>query len=525
MAQSITAGLWFLGVLPLVVLLFGMLKLKWSAPKAGGVAWLVAMIVGFTAFGGNITGLTLANAKGFSLTIFVVLIIWTSVLLYNVVENAGAMKVIGNSMTRLVREPLLQLLLLAWCVSGFIQGITGFGVPVALVTPMMLSAGFDPVTAAVATLVGHAWSVSFGSMGSSYYTLQLVTKLPEADASFWMGLTFVIPTILTGFAVAHIWGGMKAIKKGALVIFIIGASMALTQWAVPVLGAPQIGAMMAGIVGIVVTLVISRLGIYKGDSATVAGPAVHEPMTFNKAFAPYYVLLVLVAFSQVPAIKLATKTWQFALNFPEAKTALGFLVKAEKGYAPVNLITHPAPLLLATSIAAIVIFLASGHLNSTGVKKAMASTYKQCITTTLSIATMVMMALVMNDTGMTSTLARGVAAVTQQAFPLFSPFIGLLGCFMTGSNTNSNVLFGAFQVETAVTLGISTRIMASVQSCGASLGSAIAPAKVLLGATTVGLAGKEDTVMKKSIPYCILLVLALGVTAWLGCYVFFPNLL
>ncbi len=125
----------------------------------------------------------------------------------------------------------------------------------------------------------------------------------------------------------------------------------------------------------------------------------------------------------------------------------------------------------------------------------------------------------------TIILARGIAPIAGKLFPLASPYIGVLGCFMTGSNTNSNVLFGAFQVETALALGVSTRIMAAVQSAGGSLGSAIAPAKVLIGSTTVGLSGREDLVMRKAIPYCLLLVLVLGVIAWLSLYILFPQVL
>jgi lactate permease len=96
---------------------------------------------------------------------------------------------------------------------------------------------------------------------------------------------------------------------------------------------------------------------------------------------------------------------------------------------------------------------------------------------------------------------------------LFSPYIGVLGCFMTGSNTNSNVMFGALQVETALTLGISPLIIASVQSIGGSLGSAIAPAKVLIGSSLVGLVGREHEVMRKAIPYCLIIVFLVGLEA------------
>ena len=126
---------------------------------------------------------------------------------------------------------------------------------------------------------------------------------------------------------------------------------------------------------------------------------------------------------------------------------------------------------------------------------------------------MVMMALIMTNTGMTEVMANGIARVTGTVFPLFSPYIGVLGCFMTGSNTNSNVMFGALQMETALSLGISPLIIASVQSIGGSLGSAIAPAKVLIGSSLVGLAGQEHEIMRKAIPYCLIIVFLVGLEA------------
>jgi len=542
--DRISLSMWLFAALPLVLLLVGLLKLRWSAPRAGAIAWIAAMAVGAFVFGGNLFGLSLANAKGASLTLFVVTIIWTSVFLYNIVDQSGAVKTISGRMSSLVVEPLLQCLLLAWCLSGFIQGITGFGVPVAIVAPLMFAVGFEPVTAAVATLVGHAWSVTFGSMAGSFYALQLVTKLPARESAYWIGAMLLIPTVLTGFAVAHIYGGIPAMTRGAPAILLTGVAMGLVQWALPVIGAPQIASVMAGLVGTIVLVVMSRLGLRResalqaqrqGESSVVAGNGMPgaatrdgepgRPIGFHAALAPYYLLIALALASQVSPLKHTGKMVAWGLDYPASSTALGFTVKAEKAYAAIGLISHPAPLLVASVIAAVVVYGLSRQLSLASLRNAWEVTARQCVPTTVSIATMVMMALVMNDTGMTSTLAGGIAPVAGKLFPLVSPYIGVLGCFMTGSNTNSNVLFGAFQVETALALGVSTRIMAAVQSAGGSLGSAIAPAKVLIGSTTVGLEGREDMVMRKTIPYCMLLVLVLGVIAWLSLYVLFPQVL
>jgi lactate permease len=137
---------------------------------------------------------------------------------------------------------------------------------------------------------------------------------------------------------------------------------------------------------------------------------------------------------------------------------------------------------------------------------------------------MVMMALVMVDSGMTFLLAQGMAKATGRLFPVASTFIGVLGTFLTGSGANSNVMFAALQVETAKVLGISTVIIAAAQSVGGSIGGAISPAKVLLGATMVGLDGGESEVMKKTLPYCLGVALCTGIVAWLFVYVFFRGL-
>ena len=126
---------------------------------------------------------------------------------------------------------------------------------------------------------------------------------------------------------------------------------------------------------------------------------------------------------------------------------------------------------------------------------------------------MVMMAVLMADTGMTVLLAQGIANASGPVFPLVSPFIGLLGAFMSGSNTNSNVMFGLLQVETARALEIGPVTIASIQSIGASVGSTMAPTKVLVAAAVVGLAGQEDQIFRKVTIAVLALVALTGIEA------------
>ena len=517
-----------LAFLPLLVLLVTMLAFKWSAPKAGAASWLTVAALALLFFGADIDLLSISSAKGLSLSFFVLSIIWTSVLLYNVIDKQGGIKVIGTTMTRLVGDPLAQALVVGWAFSGFMQGVAGFGVPVAVVAPLLVLMGFSPARAAAIVLVGHAWAVTFGSMGSSYYTIQLVTGISGDVIGPQMAALFALPIVVTGFAVAHLQGGLAAVRRGAPGILVIGGAMALSVWIAALVGVPQLASIIPGLVGAGVGWLVSKTPLLGRspraveDAAFVPEGTPNEPegaeaetSNFHMAFLPYYLVILFSILSQVPAIKSAANSLFLALDYPALETALGFQVGAEEDYAKIRFFRHPAPLILASLLVSYLVYQIAGRWRSGTLVSATKLTYSQSISTSVGIGAMVMMAVIMTDTGMTALLGRAIAAGTGPAFPIFAPYIGVLGTFMTGSNTNSNVMFGALQLESASALGISTVTIASIQSIGGSLGSAIAPAKVLVGTTIVGLSGRENEVMRRTIPYCLGIVLLVGIQAWI----------
>mgnify|MGYP002031881755 CR=1 FL=1 len=187
----------------------------------------------------------------------------------------------------------------------------------------------------------------------------------------------------------------------------------------------------------------------------------------------------------------------------------------EESYAKIRFIRHPAPIILAAMLISYSVYRLTGTwTNGTGIR-AVKNTYSQVLSSSLGVATMVMMSLVMIDTGMTVLIGRTLANVTSTVFPILGPYIGVLGTFMTGSNTNSNVMFGALQMETARSLGIGAITISSAQSIGGSLGSAIAPAKVLVGTSIVGLSGRDHEVLRKTVPYTLVIVFFVGIQSWI----------
>lgn len=505
-----------LSSLPILTLVVTIMGLKWSAPKAGALSWLVAVVVAFMFFGSDAQVNALGSLKGLSLSLFILTIIWSSVFLYNVVDRLGGIDVIGNTMTRLVRDPLAQALVVGWAFSGFMQGIAGFGVPIAVVAPLMVLMGFSPVKAVAIVLVGHAWAVAFGSMGAAFYAIQLVTDISAEDMGPYMALLIALPIIFTGFAVAHLQGGMASVRRGFGVILIVGSTIAFSVWIMAKIGSPQIASVVPGLVGCGLGWLICQTRLIGGPRSTVIAKdnlKLETGSSFHMACIPYYFLLMFSILSQIAAVKVLGAELQFGLNYPATETSLGYKIAAQDNYARIGMLHHPAPLILLSLTLTYLIYTVFGKWNPGTMMGSLKRTYNQCVSTSLGVATMLMMALVMTDTGMTVLLGKTIAGGTGPVFALFSPYIGVLGTFMTGSNTSSNVMFGLLQLEAAQALGISAVTVVSVQSIGGSIGSAIAPAKVMVGTAMVGLSGKEYEVMRRTAPYCLGIVLMVGVEA------------
>jgi lactate permease len=149
------------------------------------------------------------------------------------------------------------------------------------------------------------------------------------------------------------------------------------------------------------------------------------------------------------------------------------------------------------------------------VQRIVSGTVRQVITSSIGIAAMVGMAVVMSHAGMTEILARGLAQGMGELFPLASPWIGVLGAFMTGSNTNANVVFAALQKRTADLLGYSAAIILAAQTSGAAIGSVIAPTKIIVGASTAGLTGKEGLVLRALLLYVAILIVGVSLATWI----------
>lgn len=497
-----------LAVLPIVMLLGSLTVLGWSAQRSAIVAWGLALALALTLYGLQPVGLLVATVKALLLTLFVLLIVWAALFLHTLLSRLGAIEAIGVAMMRSAHWPEARALLIGWGFSGFIQGFAGFGAPVASVVPLLQVAGFAAVPATAAAMVGHSWAITFGSMGSSYFAIQLVSRIPGEVLAPWLGALFVAPILLTSLAVLHILLGWHGLKAGAPLAIAAGAVTAAALWLAAVLGAAAVASVLAALAGCAVLLgVVTIARRLRGELPAVEAPG---SGSIHMSLLPYYLLIGLTLLAQAGPVADVARSVVLGLDLPRTGTLLGYVAPAETMYPRLRPLQHPATIIALAIVITTLVYRAAGRWPAGALGQSLQVTLRRSRASSITVVFLVMMALLMADSGMISLLALGLRTLVGQAFPLLSPYLGVLGAFMTGSNTNSNVAMGVLQVETAVALGLVPALIAAAQSVGGSLGAGVSPDKAAIGASAAGIQGQEGAIMRRALPYALITTTAVG---------------
>ncbi len=520
------ADLWRVGAaaLPIAVLLAGLLVLHWRGAQAGVAALAVTVVVAAAAFAVPAPTLGVALWRALALSLHVLYIIWAALLLYEIADGVGAIRSIGDAVAHLTEDHVLQLLIIGFAFTSFLQGVAGFGVPVAVTAPLLIGLGFQPLEAAAIPLVGHAWAVTMGDMASSFQALRAVTGLPARQLGIWIAGLLGLASVATGFAVAHVHAGTRPFRRAFGAILALGVAMGGTQLLLAVSQHWIIASFGAGMVGLAVSMGLARLARRRGpgyfgllpewppregrrEPPRPAPPAT-PAMSFHLAFLPYYTLIAVVgAATFITPLNRLLGAMSVTFRFRTIQTGLGWTTEGDVFHIAV--LGHPGALLLYTALVSVALYRIAGRAVPDW-RSVWRNVAAQGVSTTIAIVSLAGVAVIMAYSGMTFLLARGLTALVGPLFPLLAPLLGLLGTVITGSNTNSNVLFGALQRDAARLLRMDPVLMAALQSAGGALGSMVAPAKVVLATATSGLAGQEGRVMRITARYALLLTGLLG---------------
>ncbi len=503
-----------LAAAPIIAVLVLMVGLGWSAVRAGLVAAVGTVAIALTTFDfgggddpfGRAAGVVGVLAEAAWVTLTVIAIIGPALAVYELQQRTSATDVLQEGLSRLTPDPRVAALLIAWFFSLFLEGAAGFGTPIALAAPFLVAAGFRPIEAVSAALVGHAVGVSFGAVGTPVLAQVAASDFTAAElARATVPYHTILGWILTAVVVVLIgralpsagppwrWGGLAAVTF-FVPYFLIGRFVGPE---LPTLGGALIGAMV--FIAVVVltrrrspaSLAVGPAGGGDVDSGTA--PEATPARALLTAGAPYLAIVALVLITRLvgPVKDLlfgVEASWEIFDDFTGS----------------VRPLYHPGLLLpIAFAIGALA-QRASGH----DVRRAIATTNRRLIPVVLALLAMVTIARAMSQSGMTDELAETAAGVGS-AWPLLSPAVGALGTFVTGSATASNILFTDFQIATAEATGQPVLPLLGAQGFGAAVGNIICPHNIVAAAATVGLSGKEGLVLRRTLPVALAYV-ALG---------------
>jgi lactate permease len=389
--------------------------------------------------------------------------------------------VLREALGRLSTDPRILALLVGWFFALFVEGAAGFGASVALAAPFLVGVGYRPLDAITVSLIGHAVGVSFGAIGTPLVPQVAATGVPARELSAatalyhgalgWLLLCalVIVATRATGArAGAGIWAWAALAGVGFFVPYVLLATSVGPE--LPTLG----GAVVGGAV------FVGGLRLF-GATSDEAGPA---PAALLRAAAPYVVLVALVLLTRAsPGVRetLGSYAWSWELEG-------GF----SGSFRPLS---HPGTL-LALAFAGGALWQGVGWRYLLVV---VGTTLKQLGAVTLALLAMLGLARLMVHAGMTDALAVAAASTAGGAWPLFAPFVGLLGTFVTGSATASNVLFTDLQAATATALSLPLLPMLGAQGFGAAVGNMVCPHNIVAAGATVGLTGAEGDVLRRTL--------------------------
>ena len=516
-----------LGITALVVAipifyLFWALAVKRMKGHIAGLSTLILTIaIVVLAYGMPVSTAISASALGMTTGLFPIgWIILTAVFLYNLTVEAGQFEIIKSSISSLSTDRRLQALLVAFCFSAFMEGVSGQGAPVAVAAAMLIGLGFPALPAAVICLVANTPPVPFGPVGTPTIMMATVTEINSLTVSQAIGLdmtilALVIPIFM--LVVVAGWGNVMEVLPAALVA---GISYAVTNYYVSQYMGPELPAIFSSFVSMVSLGLFLKvwkpktIWRFPGDTDVTQDTSVkYSTGQIIKAWSPFIILMIVMGIWGTPAFKrwvandlkwfVMIPSWP-GLDGVVFRTAP--IVAAPAKYAANyrwDFFAAPGTAMLTSALISMAVL---GINPATGVR-VFIKTFKQLVYSLITLACVLGIGFLANYSGMSYTLGLAFAAYTGMFFPIFSPIIGYLGVFLTGSVTSSAALFGKLQQVTASQLGFNPMLTISANLFGADIGKLISPQSIAVACAATGLVGHETDIFRITLRYSIYLLL------------------
>ena len=510
--------------IPVIIIFWSLLK-KVKGYITSLLTLAGAIIIAFFAYHMPFKLIMLSTLHGALYGLFPICwIIISAVFLFNITVKSGQFEVIKDFMASITPDRRLQALFIAFSFGSFLEGAAGFGAPVAISGAMLVGLGFNPLYAAGICLIANTAPVAFGSVGTPILMASRMSDIPELAISQMVGRTLPLLSLMIPFYLIVIMSGFKKSMEVLPAILVCGLSFSIVQWFTSNYMGPMLPDVLAGLASIFSLLLLLKFWKPKSIwrfSDEPDNPIVsiikYPPLQILKAWSPFIIMtFFIVAWGLQPVKDLLNSIAFFKFEIPGLN---GSILKPDG--TPLVIKAFEFNYLSASGSAVVLATLISIPLIGISFKdsiKIFTSTLQQLIFPIITISSIVGYAFVANYSGMSITMAFALAS-TGILFPFFSPILGWLGVFLTGSDTSANALFSKIQSTTADSLGFDPVVAVSANASGGVTGKMISPQSIAVGAAAVGLVGKESDLFRFTFKHSFLMLLVICVLTCLQVYV------
>ena len=525
-------------ILPIIFLFWALAIKKMKGYLAILFAWLITILVAIIVYRMPVSATLSAAGYGAMNGIFPLCwLVFNAVFLYNLIIKSGNFEIIKSSIASISNDRRVQAILIGFCFSAFLEGTTAQGAPVAIAAAMLIGLGFPVLPAAVVCLVGNTVPVPYGPVGMPTITMvnTAFSGIPDAllAVTASVGGVMCIFALIIPIFMLVVMCGWKAAKEVIPLCLVAGITYIIPNFFITRYMGPELPSLLSPLVSLVAVIVFLRVWKPKtiwrfendgpltntGTNGNSAGKIAYAwtPFILVTLFMVIWSTQTFKGFSAKLPIKIAIGPWpglhgivyraEPIVNVPTLYAAnFNFDLFAAIGTA-----------LLITSILTTIIF----KLRFSEFGNVLAATFRQLKFALLTMILVLSIAHLSNYSGISYTLGLAFAG-TGPLFMIFSPLIGFMGVFLTGSVTSSGALFGNLQRVTAEQLGLNPLVTITASMVGAVMGKLVSPQSIAIGAAATGLVGKEGTILNKTVKYAFIL-LGIGIVVMLILAYVFPG--
>lgn len=541
---------------PIILFFVSLAVLRLKGHVAGALTLALALVIAIAVYGMPAERAFASAAYGFAYGLWpIAWIIVTAVFLYKIVVKSGQFDVIRSSIVSLTDDQRLQMLLIGFSFGAFLEGAAGFGAPVAITAALLVGLGFNPLYAAGLCLIADTAPVAFGALGIPVIVAGQVSGLDPMAVGAMAGRQLPFLSFFLPFWLVFVMDGVKGVRETWPAALVAGGSFALVQFFTsnyigPEL--PDVTSALASLVALASFLKVWRplrareaaraqrlvsagggalaLGGMPGGLGGARATGGREPSPYSfaqiaRAWSPFVVLTVMVTIWSMKPFK-AMFAKGGALAFTTLQFHVAHLDKLTQKMAPV--VAHPTPvpavfnwdLLAATGTAILLSAIVSMAILNVPARTGVRTFFEvlnDLKRPVLSIGLVLAFAFVENYSGMSTTLALLLAG-TGAAFPFFSPLLGWIGVFLTGSDTSSNALFCSLQATTAQQIGVPSTLLVAANTTGGVAGKMISPQSIAVACAAVGLVGHEADLFRFTLRHSLFFALVVGVMTCVQAY-------